>query len=132
MYLEDSGANGTRALTQTHFAEVLKQLNEGTPVPLGLVLVDADESLEVWRNHQVLAYGYRFISRDTIEILIYDPNYPLRDDISLRCTRVIEVATETTIPNIYESVAGQVVSLRVGNRKEGGVRGFFSVHEGQD
>jgi hypothetical protein len=43
----------------------------------------------IWNNHQVLAYAFEDQIGGDVRIRVYDPNYPLRDDILLEARRVI-------------------------------------------
>ena len=66
---------------------------------IGLIYKDFRESVRVWDNHQVLAYGYEVMSDGTIRILLYDPNYPGDDSIAL-------VITPTTLKNGHRGMQG--------------------------
>jgi hypothetical protein len=83
------------------------------------------DSLKIWRNHQVLAYSYSDISATTIDINIYDPNYPQRDDVIIQMERV-PVGT-TLIPGVpprKRTVLGFKCCQKIGDREKK-VRGFF-------
>ncbi|MCC6905548.1 MAG: hypothetical protein IT326_06860 [Anaerolineae bacterium] len=68
--------------------ELKKNLDEGDLTVIGLIYTDFSESIRVWDNHQVLAYGYEVLEDDTIQIDLYDPNYPKDDTITLQVTPV--------------------------------------------
>src|SRR5918992_1120754 len=57
-------------------------IDAGHPVPLGLVKTKSENPFELKRNHQVLAYGYE-LAGDRLELRLYDPNLPGRDDVIL-------------------------------------------------
>lgn len=70
--------------TAVEIQTLRQNLEWGTPTPIGLVYVSSQESWQVWQNHQVLACNYRE-KQGEIRIQIYDPNYPRRDDVFIRC-----------------------------------------------
>ena len=104
-----SGAsNSTAALTTLELAKVTAALRRGKVVVIGLVLVDKTGSLT--ENHQVLVHRLTRRSPSLALLHIYDPNFPLRDDIQ------IEVRTsggETISKELVPGGAGQ------------NIRGFF-------
>ncbi len=67
------------------------------PVPLGLIAAERFKGLGL--NHQVVAYG---VTRDEegVSIRVYDPNHPLRDDVTL------ELSWEGVEP-VVERVGGK-------------------------
>jgi hypothetical protein len=69
---------------------VKKQLDDGEFQVLGLIYHDLHESLAVWDNHQVLAYGYTELADGSAHIHVYDPNYPKNDNIHIEVTPVKE------------------------------------------
>lgn len=66
-------------------AEELKTLRQnldnGIPTPIGMVYVSTKDTMQIWQNHQVLACNYKELDDGRIRILIYDPNYPRRNDV---------------------------------------------------
>jgi hypothetical protein len=83
-------------------------LRGGRVVVIGLVLVDRSGSLT--DNHQVLVHCMTRRSAGVAELHIYDPNFPLRDDIR------IEVRTS----------GGETVSTElVPGSSRRSIRGFF-------
>jgi outer membrane protein OmpA-like peptidoglycan-associated protein len=73
--------NSTAALTTAELARVTAALRGGRVVVIGLVLVDRSGSLT--DNHQVLVHCMTRRSAGLAELHIYDPNFPLRDDIPI-------------------------------------------------
>ncbi len=65
-----------RETTRDELPRVLKALDEGHPVPLGLVV--ARSALRVGDNHQVVAYGYSRAG-DAVTLLLHDNNTPGRE-----------------------------------------------------
>jgi hypothetical protein len=127
MALPDDTILGTQKRTYDEFEEIHAKLDDGNAVILGLVYVSGSDSLEIWKNHQVLAYSYSELSATTIDINVYDPNYPQRDDIVIRVER-IPVGT-TLIPGVprrKRTVLGFKCSQMIGDRKQH-VRGFFAM-----
>lgn len=90
MSIPDDGADGTHARTLVELRPILDRLARNELVHLGLVHVSFRETRELWENHQVLAYGARRPRPGVVDLRVYDPNYPGRDDIAvrLRVTRV--------------------------------------------
>jgi len=74
---------------------IYDKLRDGRLVVLGLVRLQTLDSAAIWKNHQVLAYGYKRNSNGDVTINIYDPNYPDDDDI------YIEAAKVTVAPGVY-------------------------------
>jgi hypothetical protein len=127
MVLPDDTILGTQKRTYDEFEEIRAKLDDGNPVVLGLVYVGGSESFEIWKNHQVLAYSYSEISDTTIDINIYDPNYPHSDDAVIQVER-IPVGT-TFVPGVpprKRTVLGFRCTQKVahGDHK---VRGFFAM-----
>jgi len=109
MRLPEDGDDGTRARTGPQVPLIEATLAKGEPVMIGLVLVSADQTREPWHNHQVLAYASRR-SGDSVDISIYDPNFPKRDDAVIRvemrnglpdCTRLVPGRTPTHIRGLF-------------------------------
>ncbi len=63
--------------------KIIADLDMGRLCCLGLVCSRGLDPNHLGRNHQVLAYGYE-MAADDVRISVYDPNRPLRDDISLQ------------------------------------------------
>jgi hypothetical protein len=127
MLLPDSTIFGVQKRTYDAFEEIRVKLDDGNAVVLGLIYVSSGSSFEIWKNHQVLAYKYSEISATTIDINIYDPNYPLRDDVIIRLERV-PVGT-TLIPGIpprKRTVLGFKCTQKIADRQKN-VRGFFAM-----
>lgn len=62
---------------------IKKILDAGQPCPLGLVRIKSTDLSKLGQNHQVLATGYEVVG-DTLSLSVYDPNFPRRDDLTLR------------------------------------------------
>ncbi|MCA9896560.1 MAG: hypothetical protein H6654_03140 [Ardenticatenaceae bacterium] len=66
-------------------AEELKtiraNLDKGIPTPIGMVYVSTKDTMQIWHNHQILACAYEELEDGRIRILVYDPNYPRRNDV---------------------------------------------------
>ncbi|MEN8098686.1 MAG: hypothetical protein ABFQ89_06380 [Chloroflexota bacterium] len=123
MALPDGTGRGTWARTWLQFKQVRKLIDQGQPVPLGLVYVSSHDTLGVWHNHQVLAYRYVVRSNDLFDLYIYDPNHPRRDDVFIRCHKV-RLMRETRNRGSRD-VTGLRGEQRVGYRRKKTVRGFF-------
>ena len=88
MGLPDDTPRGTQKRTQDEFEKIRTRLNRFTPVPIGLLYVKWADSNQVWQNHQVLATSYARDADNRILLSIYDPNFPLRDDVRIEAERV--------------------------------------------
>lgn len=84
-YRPTTGARGVAALTRREIGRVLDHLAAGRPVPLGLI--NAFDLKHLGRNHQVLAYAAELTPTHVL-LRIYDPNFPLRDDVVLQISRI--------------------------------------------
>jgi hypothetical protein len=126
MALPDDNIHGTRSLTyREELPAVRRELDQARPAVIGLVYVSSSESLHVWENHQVVAYGISETSgaQTSFTLRVYDPNHPGRDDITISCERV-RVARLRVIfwwRNVYGLKCVQHVPGK-GDRR---VRGFF-------
>ncbi|WP_027577965.1 OmpA family protein [Bradyrhizobium sp. Ai1a-2] len=91
-----SGApNSTAALTTLELARVIARLRRGQVVVIGLVLVDRTGSLT--ENHQVLVHCATLKAPGLIELHIYDPNFPMRNDIRIEVKTVSRETTPTEL-----------------------------------
>lgn len=127
MVLPDDTILGTQKRTYDEFEEIRAKLDDENAVVLGLVYVSGGNRFEIWKNHQVLAYNYSEVSATTININIYDPNYPQREDVIIRAER-ISVGT-TLIPGVpprKRTVLGFKCTQQIANRAKN-VRGFFAM-----
>jgi hypothetical protein len=70
-------------MIRVEWPKIKKNLDDGIPCPLGLVLIKSTDWKRLGENHQVLAYGYELI-KDELTLYIYDPNRPRDDNITLR------------------------------------------------
>ncbi len=73
-----------RTLT-VQWPQIRADLDNGVPVPLGLVTVASASPKDLALNHQVLAWAYeREGGRDgKVTVSVYDPNSGARDDVTL-------------------------------------------------
>jgi hypothetical protein len=61
------------------------EIDAGHPSVVGLIRTSGASPRDLTRNHQVLAFGWDETD-GSIEICVYDPNHPGRDDVMLRTT----------------------------------------------
>jgi hypothetical protein len=128
MALPDDTVQGTQKKSMDEFEEIRAKLDDGNPVPIGLVYVSARDTLKIWGNHQVLAVGYTERDDGKLDVHIYDPNHPLRDDVTVHCKRVpIGSSYVAGSPPRVTTLFGLKCVQRVGNRKKKDVRGFFAM-----
>ncbi|MGF1506577.1 MAG: hypothetical protein GYB64_11285 [Chloroflexi bacterium] len=115
-------SNGkAQADTLSSWQVVRKRLESDELTVLGLVYNDIRESLRVWDNHQVLAHGYAEHDSGRIDIAVYDPNYPRRDDVVIRAKPV------TVTRRSGEQVPGLECQQLLGTKKVHDVHGFLVV-----
>jgi hypothetical protein len=127
MVLPDNTVLGTQKRTYDEFEEIRAKLDDGNAVVLGLVYVSGSNTLEIWNNHQVLAYGYSEVSATTIDINIYDPNYPQRDDVIIQVERVpVGTTFVPGVPPRKKTVLGFKCTQLVSNGSKD-LRGFFAI-----
>ncbi len=121
--LPDEGPSGTWRKSFEEWEALRVKLDDRNLQPLGLVYISTRESLNIWDNHQVLAHDYTLHDDSTFDIHLYDPNFPLRDDVYLHCEPV-EIAPSSA-PGM--PLQGVRTVQRVENRDVRPVRGFFAV-----
>lgn len=94
----DRGNQGVAALTAPEFRAAAPNLTVGRRVMLGLVYVSLTTGA-ITNNHQVLAHCLTQLSPTRFLIHIYDPNFPMNNDVRLD-VRVVggEVLTTQTAP----------------------------------
>jgi hypothetical protein len=61
------------------------EIDAGRPAMVGLIRAASSNPFRLTANHLVLAYGYR-VEPPAIELRLYDPNWPDRDDVEARLT----------------------------------------------
>jgi hypothetical protein len=75
-----------RALRQTRDIEwpgIRAEIDAGHLAMVGLVRQTGRNPLKLTSNHQVLAFAYE-VAGDAVTIRLYDPNWPGRDDVTIR------------------------------------------------
>jgi hypothetical protein len=90
---------------RTEWPAIRAGIDAGHPVPLGLVRAKSENPFDLKFNHQVLAYGYE-VTGEVATLLIYDPNLPDRDDVSLSFplgdpTRPVRIEASPAGPPVY-------------------------------
>jgi hypothetical protein len=77
-------------------------LDAGQPCPLGLIRIKSADLTKLGTNHQVLAIGYD-VTDDVLTLFIYDPNYPHKDNLSLKMSLATpELATPITYSALHD------------------------------
>jgi outer membrane protein OmpA-like peptidoglycan-associated protein len=97
----DRGRGSTAALTAVQFRDLGAKFARSTKplAVLGLVRVSTRAGGGLTDNHQVLAHCMIQLSASKHAIRIYDPNHPLRDDITLEIQEVSgEALTKEIVP----------------------------------
>jgi hypothetical protein len=75
-----------RALRRTRDTEwpgIRAEIDAGRLAMVGLVRQTGWNPLKLTSNHQVLAFAYE-LAGDAVTLRVYDPNWPGRDDVSVR------------------------------------------------
>lgn len=75
-----------RALLQsrdTEWPRIRAEIDAGSIAMVGLVRRTGWNPLKLTDNHQVLAFAYE-IDGDAVTLRLYDPNWPGRDDVTMR------------------------------------------------
>lgn len=124
MALPDAGEDGTRARTRRALTGARERLDTSGVLPLGLVYRSWREGAVPWQNHQVLGYAWSEPGEGRIEIRIYDPNFPGREDVLLRLSPTVEAAGDDG-PDHDEPTLGYQTELIVPGRRARPVRGVF-------
>lgn len=125
MALPEGTIAGTNRRTYDQLAAARAALDSGHLAVLGLVYVGDKDREPVWNNHQVLAFGYRADGEST-SLRIYDPNYPGRDDVTIRATPTTVGAIDAPeLPGGRLELPGIACRQFVGRRDLRPVRGFF-------
>lgn len=108
--------------TLDSWIDAKKRIDEDDFAVLGLVYNDIRESLRVWDNHQVLAYGYTEYDDGSIRIHLYDPNYPKHDDIYV-------LARQTSVKKAKAGgkLKGMTAAQYRGDKKLHNIHGFLVV-----
>jgi hypothetical protein len=76
-------ANGRAfVMANIEFPMIRQDILAGHTSPMGLVQIKSISPFDLGHNHQVLAYAYQARGQD-IDLWVYDPNCPGRDDIKL-------------------------------------------------
>lgn len=128
MALPDGTSQGTQKKTWDEFEKIRASLDDGSPVPIGLVYESAQDTLQIWKNHQVLAVGYEEKPEGKVRLHIYDPNHPKRDDVAVTCERVsVGSSYLPGSPPRVATIFGLRGEQRIGGRKKKDVRGFFAM-----
>ena len=126
MFMPDGTVNGTQRRTAGSLEAVRLFLDAGQVAILGLVYVKGQQSLAVWQNHQVMAYGYQVISETKTDVSIYDPNYPGNDGVFIRCEQV-EVGRKKSKEGKNIPIYGVACTEVIPGAPDRAVRGFFPI-----
>jgi hypothetical protein len=73
----------TSRTVDTQWPRIRADLDQGIPVPLGVVTVASSKPADLGLNHQVLAHAYSR-SGTEVSLMVYDPNRGQRDDVWIR------------------------------------------------
>ena len=79
-YIRWSGYSAATIAAKTRLEEhkVIRSLDRGQPVVLGLIKATSTRLKAQGVNHQVVCYGYRIDASGGLEFIVYDPNDPFR------------------------------------------------------
>jgi hypothetical protein len=70
---------------RVQWPQIVRDLDKGLPVALGVVTTASHDPRDLALNHQVLAYGYEKTDSQ-VTVRVYDPNRGQRDDVTIRFT----------------------------------------------
>ena len=117
---------GTNKRSYDELAAARAALDAGQPVVLGLVYVGAEDRKPAWNNHQVLAFAYQSTGAGELSFRIYDPNYPGRDDVTIRATERTEgQIDDPTRPGNTIPILGIECRQWLGHKDLRPIRGLF-------
>lgn len=131
--MPDRGAGSTAAATAAGLPSIVQRLDRGEPVVLGWVLTKLGDAQPLWTNHQVLAFAAvhrddASSGRGAVDLRVYDPNFPKRDDLVVRLTPVRE-------PEGAERQTAQMTARLVAVDQQGNatremfkIRGVFAMN----
>jgi hypothetical protein len=77
------GSDRARQALEHEWPKAKAELDAGRPALIGLIRVASMDPRSLTLNHQVLAWGYAEDGRG-ITLNLYDPNWPDRDDVTIR------------------------------------------------
>lgn len=127
--LPDDTLVGTLRRTADEFNQFSHKLDVKNLVILAIIYERATSLGElsrlIFNNHQVLAYGYQQDPAGRINIHIYDPNLPGRDDVVIQSELVL--LGEETSPSGPQTVMGLKSTQLVGGTHYRDIRGFFAM-----
>jgi hypothetical protein len=73
-----------RRTLERELPRIRAEIDAGRLAMIGLVRDHGRDPRKLTNNHQVLAYGYEADpATDAVTLRIYDPNWPLRDDVTV-------------------------------------------------
>jgi hypothetical protein len=91
-------------MAREEWPRIRAEIDGGHPCPLGFVRVVSTDPVDLKENHQVLAYGYE-LDAERLTLLLYDPNRPGRDDVSIsldtRARSPIPITTDPAGTRVY-------------------------------
>lgn len=119
MKMPDDTREGLYALTLSEFQQFHARLQDNLASVLGLIYAKGGKISGLFLNHQVLAYAQETLDEERSVIHIYDPNYPDRNDVTIRTERRL-IAEDAGQP-----VYGLVSEQWLGKRPAFPVHGFF-------
>lgn len=119
MKLPDDTADGLCSLTAHEFQHFRARLANNMGSVLGLLYAKGSKISHLFLNHQVLGYALDSPDEDHSVIHIYDPNYPERDDVTIRVERCI-VGQQNGQP-----IHGLTCEQWLGNQRLCAIHGFF-------
>jgi hypothetical protein len=77
------GGDRARSTFDHEWPKAKALIDSGKIAMIGLIRVASANPMQLTRNHQVLAFGYAEDGRG-VTLRLYDPNWPDRDDVSIR------------------------------------------------
>lgn len=77
------GFDRARSTWDDEWPRARAEIDAGRLVAIGLIRVASMDPRQLTKNHQVIAWGYAEDGRG-VTLRLYDPNWPDRDDVSVR------------------------------------------------
>ncbi|GAP14675.1 hypothetical protein LARV_02449 [Longilinea arvoryzae] len=119
MKLPDETEAGLSSLTWHEYQQFRERLESNLGSVLGIIYEKGTQLNRLFLNHQVLGYGLDQLDEDRSAIRIYDPNFPDRDDVTIRLER--RRVGESNGQPVY----GLACEEDLGDRKIREIHGFF-------
>lgn len=96
---------GRSDILREAWSQIRSDIDNGKLSAVGLVLLRSNNPLDIANNHQVLAYGYTYVSDHEGLIFLYDPNFQ-NDNTQLIAFKIEPNDTVSMIDSSYPGLVG--------------------------